>query len=69
MMDLETYIFQDTPNMLIDINRFGELKNLIYTYKYSNNLIKMKNYLYTVCYYLRAFVECAECGNSNRFPK
>ena len=46
MMDLETYIFQDiTPNMLIDINRFGELKNLIYTYKYSNNLIKMKNYL------------------------
>ena len=53
MMDLETYIFQDiTPNMLIDINRFGELKNLIYTYKYSNNLIKMKNYLYTVCYYL-----------------
>ena len=44
--------FQDiVPGMQIDIERLEILKDFIYTYKYKNSIIRMKDYVYSICWY------------------
>ena len=60
-MENDMYLFQNIiQNMLIDTSMFGELKTLIYTYRYSGELVNIKNFIYPVCYYLENLLNYAQ---------